>query len=207
MVMKRRGFVQWLGLGWLATALPGCFTKLQASLPATSTSTLAPGSQSLAQSAATAYVPVGSVSELDQAGFLLNQRTPLGSVMVVRDRANAPQAVNPACPHAGCTVNWEADSAEFVCPCHGARFAADGAVQRGPARTDLVAYNSRIDNGTVWVAPTASQPAPGQAPTPSDAEADRDDYDDDHGEVEDDDDRDHREHGDDERERHGRSEG
>ena len=44
-------------------------------------------------------------------------------------------ALSLACPHLGCTV--AETSGELVCPCHGSRFDADGAVLRGPARQAL----------------------------------------------------------------------
>jgi nitrite reductase/ring-hydroxylating ferredoxin subunit len=44
-------------------------------------------------------------------------------------------ALSLACPHLGCTV--AETSGELVCPCHGSRFDANGAVLRGPARQAL----------------------------------------------------------------------
>ncbi len=44
-------------------------------------------------------------------------------------------ALSLACPHLGCTV--QDGSVELVCPCHGSRFDANGAVLRGPARQAL----------------------------------------------------------------------
>jgi isorenieratene synthase len=43
------------------------------------------------------------------------------------------------CPHQGCTVR-PATGGGFVCPCHGARFDAEGRVSSGPARRDLQRY-------------------------------------------------------------------
>ena len=46
-------------------------------------------------------------------------------------------AFSSECTHAGCTVKYSQDG-ELVCPCHGARFAADsGAVLEGPASRPL----------------------------------------------------------------------
>ncbi len=56
------------------------------------------------------------------------------SVALYRD-AKGIYAVSLVCTHLGCIVK----SAEggFECPCHGSRFAADGAVLKGPAPRSL----------------------------------------------------------------------
>lgn len=45
--------------------------------------------------------------------------------------------VSAICTHAGCVVLWDVDTAGWSCPCHGSRFAPDGAVTRGPAEDPL----------------------------------------------------------------------
>ena len=44
-------------------------------------------------------------------------------------------ALSLVCTHLGCTV--ERSENGYQCPCHGSRFDASGAVQRGPARLPL----------------------------------------------------------------------
>lgn len=44
-------------------------------------------------------------------------------------------AVSTVCTHLGCIVKPTPEG--FACPCHGSRFATDGAVVRGPAPTPL----------------------------------------------------------------------
>lgn len=140
--MDRRIFLQWAGLGGLASTIPGCFNTDQASPTGP-----APGAPAQAE------VSMGPVSQLDQAGFLLNEKTPLGPVMVTRDPANPDQvkAVNPTCTHRGCTIGWQASAQGFECRCHGAKFAPDGSVLQGPAQRPLSTYQARIENGAVLV--------------------------------------------------------
>ncbi|AFY33090.1 FAD-dependent oxidoreductase [Calothrix sp. PCC 7507] len=51
----------------------------------------------------------------------------------------AKEAISLTCTHQGCTVQKAADG-KFHCPCHGAVFAADGKVLKGPAQRDLAKY-------------------------------------------------------------------
>jgi nitrite reductase/ring-hydroxylating ferredoxin subunit len=51
-------------------------------------------------------------------------------VVLVRDAAGV-YAVSRVCTHLGCIV--QPSPTGFDCPCHGSRFAADGAVLKGPA--------------------------------------------------------------------------
>jgi glycine/D-amino acid oxidase-like deaminating enzyme/nitrite reductase/ring-hydroxylating ferredoxin subunit len=50
-----------------------------------------------------------------------------------RDEDGTLVAVSPTCTHLGCQVNWNRAERSWDCPCHGSRFAPDGAVLQGPA--------------------------------------------------------------------------
>jgi nitrite reductase/ring-hydroxylating ferredoxin subunit len=59
-------------------------------------------------------------------------------VAVARDpESGAWHAVNAACTHMGCVVNWNAVESSWDCPCHGSRFRVDGEVLNGPAAKGL----------------------------------------------------------------------
>jgi glycine/D-amino acid oxidase-like deaminating enzyme/nitrite reductase/ring-hydroxylating ferredoxin subunit len=54
-------------------------------------------------------------------------------VAAYRDASGAVTAVSPNCTHLGCQLNWNRAEKSWDCPCHGSRFAPDGAVLEGPA--------------------------------------------------------------------------
>ena len=143
--MKRREFINWVGLGCLASSLP---VALAACSPEDSTSA-ASGSNA----ATKGWEKVGTVAELNKNGRLLAENSPIGAVLVV-GTSKAPKnliAVNPSCTHQGCTVAWKAKESKFVCPCHGAEFARDGKVKEGPAKKPLKTYQTKVEAGSVFV--------------------------------------------------------
>lgn len=56
---------------------------------------------------------------------------------VYRDTAGAVHAVSATCTHLGCIVAFNQAEQAWECPCHGSRFATDGAVLHGPATRPL----------------------------------------------------------------------
>lgn len=53
------------------------------------------------------------------------------------------------CTHQGCEINRS--GAGWRCPCHGAEFALDGSVRRGPARSPLPNYDWMLDGDTLTI--------------------------------------------------------
>lgn len=153
--MNRRNFLNWFGLGWLASVLTGAIaacsndTVSQNSAPANaSSSSNTSGSKPLG-----GFVQVGTIQELEQKGRLLSQQGERNSVLVIRDPSNPKQlyAVNAVCTHQGCAVDWNTDSKEVACPCHGSKFKPDGVVARGPATKPLKKYAAKIEGDAVLV--------------------------------------------------------
>ncbi len=52
------------------------------------------------------------------------------------------EALSLVCPHLGCQV--EIGEGGFECPCHSSRFAADGTLIKGPAKTSLRSLRTEI---------------------------------------------------------------
>jgi glycine/D-amino acid oxidase-like deaminating enzyme/nitrite reductase/ring-hydroxylating ferredoxin subunit len=57
----------------------------------------------------------------------------LGKKGVYREPDGTLHAVSLRCTHLGCLVRFNAAERSWDCPCHGSRFAVDGAVLEGPA--------------------------------------------------------------------------
>lgn len=138
MSMNRRAFMTWVGLGWIASSLPVAL----AACSQTNQTEASPNKE---------FQPVGTVAELNKSSQLLKEKSPVGAVLVVRTAANNLSAVNPTCTHAGCIVQWQGAQKKLVCPCHGAEFALDGKVLKGPAAKPLKTYQAKIAGNSVLV--------------------------------------------------------
>lgn len=85
------------------------------------------------------------------ADFVVGELTPLadGPVFIGRDNEGL-FALSAVCTHLGCTVARSGQ--ELACPCHGSRFAVDGANLAGPAVRSLPHLALKLnDNGLVVV--------------------------------------------------------
>jgi Rieske Fe-S protein len=91
------------------------------------------------------------LSQVDGAVLAAAAGSP--TVMVARTGAKDTDfvALEARCPHAGCEVTWVPEDHQAECPCHGSRFAPDGAVLAPPARTPLTAYKVTAAAGVVTV--------------------------------------------------------
>lgn len=158
--MNRRNFLSWVGVGALATSLPVVIAACQAQDDAATDPTDPTATNPTTASGdapepidtaprADGFSPISRVAELDAAGFLANKAL---SATVIRDPANpdAVIAVNSLCTHEGCEVEWDGESA-FVCPCHDSKFAADGRVTAGIAKTPLPVLEAKIEEDLVFV--------------------------------------------------------
>ena len=75
---------------------------------------------------------------------------------VYADPAGELLAVSAICTHLGCTVAFNADDSTWDCPCHGSRFAADGAVIQGPAAVNLAPRPAPSRAATAVAGPQSS---------------------------------------------------
>ena len=139
--MKRRKFLNWAGVGLLASYFPVALAACSDGGDRTTTATESdPGAED--------FMSLGTAEELQSTGYLLNEES---EVIVVKDSDGQIVALNPTCTHQGCIVEWKEDFNTFVCPCHNAKYAADGEVLAKPAQTPLSSYEVKEENGQVLV--------------------------------------------------------
>jgi len=70
---------------------------------------------------------------------------------VTKDSKGQLQVLTSICPHLGCTVPWNKEKKEFVCPCHGATFSPDGTRVSGPSLRGMDTLETSIENGQLQV--------------------------------------------------------
>ena len=139
--MDRRAFLNWVGVGLLASSLPVAIAACSA-----------PTTQAEVNNNKGGFKAVGTTAQLGKNNQLLNKKSPVGAVLVVRTSPTSNlSAVNPTCTHAGCPLTWAAKSQKFVCPCHASEFGTDGKVLKGPASKPLKTYKAKIEGNSVLV--------------------------------------------------------
>jgi nitrite reductase/ring-hydroxylating ferredoxin subunit len=79
---------------------------------------------------------VGSVADIPLGEGAVIRRG-LSKVAAFRDESGAVHEIAARCTHLGCIVHWNPAEKSWDCPCHGSRFAPDGAVLNGPALEPL----------------------------------------------------------------------
>jgi menaquinol-cytochrome c reductase iron-sulfur subunit len=72
-------------------------------------------------------------------------------VYVVPGKNGTVRVLSPICPHLGCSIPWNETKQEFICPCHVAVFAMDGAKISGPAPRSMDDLESKVENGMLKV--------------------------------------------------------
>lgn len=73
------------------------------------------------------------------------------SVYVTRGPDGQLRVLSAICPHLGCSASWQHTQDEFVCPCHGGRFAPDGKLISGPPPRAMDALLHKVQDGKLMV--------------------------------------------------------
>lgn len=67
------------------------------------------------------------------------------------NKGNSIIALSPACTHLGCFVNFDRNTNEFICPCHGGRYDIEGKVINGPPKEPLQRLPVKIEGNRIFV--------------------------------------------------------
>ena len=135
--LSRRDFLKlaWAGLGALVVVETGVMA-VAFSLPR-----LAEGEfGGIVTAGAVDEFPPNSVTPITNARFYLSRLEDGGFLALYRK-----------CTHLGCSVPWEQNQNEFVCPCHASAFDRHGDVLNPPAPRALDLFPVIIEEGIVKV--------------------------------------------------------
>jgi menaquinol-cytochrome c reductase iron-sulfur subunit len=69
------------------------------------------------------------------------------AVYVTKDTQGQLRVLTSVCPHLGCTVPWNTEKKQFVCPCHGGTFAMDGSRLSGPSLRGMDTLRTSSEDG------------------------------------------------------------
>jgi menaquinol-cytochrome c reductase iron-sulfur subunit len=73
------------------------------------------------------------------------------AVYVTKDSQGRLQVLTSICPHLGCTVPWNKEKHQFICPCHGATFSPDGTRISGPSLRGMDTLETSLESGQLQV--------------------------------------------------------
>ncbi len=60
-------------------------------------------------------------------------------------------AFSSACPHSGCSRDWEESEDKLRCRCHGSEFNKDGSLAKGPANRGLTKLPVQVEDDNVTI--------------------------------------------------------
>jgi cytochrome b6-f complex iron-sulfur subunit len=95
-------------------------------------------------------VSAGKLAEIPEGGVRY-VNLPEGPVMLENTGGTGVRAFSAICTHLGCIVQWQKDTKEFVCPCHGGKYDFDGKVTYGPPPRPLDPIEVKVQSGEVFV--------------------------------------------------------
>ena len=153
-----------LGRAVGGAATPSTGTRTLSTSPTTSTpSTTSPpsstpssttGSSTTTTGAAPKGTAIGAASDVPVGSGATFTDPKSGDPAIVLQRSTGHfVAFDAICPHAGCTVAFQASSDIIACPCHGSEFNPNnGNVVHGPAATGLLTIHiAEGPNGQLYV--------------------------------------------------------
>jgi menaquinol-cytochrome c reductase iron-sulfur subunit len=73
------------------------------------------------------------------------------AVYITKNQAGQLSVLTSICPHLGCTVPWNKEKKQFICPCHGGTFSADGSRVSGPSQRGMDTLETTVQDGQLLV--------------------------------------------------------
>jgi menaquinol-cytochrome c reductase iron-sulfur subunit len=73
------------------------------------------------------------------------------AVYVTKDAKGNLSVLSSVCPHLGCTVPWNKEKSQFICPCHGGTFTPDGTRVSGPSQRGMDSLETSVQDGQLMV--------------------------------------------------------
>jgi thiosulfate dehydrogenase (quinone) large subunit len=132
-------------LGTSGRQPPASRTKPSAAPDASASATPSPKAAPGTAIGRTSQVPAG------QAGQFTDPKSGQPA-WVVHPSGTTFVAFSAVCTHAGCTVQFDSGSMQFVCPCHGGTYdARSGQVVAGPPPSPLPSIPVHVVNGEIRV--------------------------------------------------------
>jgi len=84
-----------------------------------------------------------------QTGWITDQEEV--SAYVLSEDGQNYAAMSNICTHLGCRVRWIAEQEKFFCPCHNGVFGKDGSVISGPPPRPLDRFETKVENGALFI--------------------------------------------------------
>jgi Rieske Fe-S protein len=148
-IASRRGVMCGLaGLG-AAGALAACGTAESPSSDPTSSDAPADTSADGATSEGTegGGTAIAATADVPEGGGLVVDET-----VIVQPSADEFAAFSAVCPHQGAIVAAPDADGNIICPRHQSTWTIDGALEQGPAETDLAEVAITVEDGQIFLA-------------------------------------------------------
>ncbi len=73
------------------------------------------------------------------------------NLIIIRASETQYVALSKICTHEQCTVDYDADTNQLPCYCHGSLFNISGGVINGPAKSNLKKYSVKVDGNNLII--------------------------------------------------------
>lgn len=73
------------------------------------------------------------------------------AVYITKDQQGQLRVLSSICPHLGCTVPWNKEKNQFICPCHSATYMPDGTRVSGPSLRGMDTLETSVQDGQLLV--------------------------------------------------------